>query len=57
MLMRSYFEHEICDSKEITMAVHRARGGWLQRLRWKIGWFLVSTLDYSVARGLALRAR
>ena len=57
MLMRSYFEHEIGESKEITMAVHRARGGWLQRLRWKIGWFLVSTLDYSVARGLALRAR
>jgi cardiolipin synthase len=57
MLMRSYFEHEICDSTEITMAVHRARGGWLQRLRWKIAWFLVATLDYSVARGLALRAR
>jgi cardiolipin synthase len=57
MLMRSYFEHEICDSTEITMAVHRARGGWLQRLRWKIAWFLVATLDYSVARGLALSAR
>ena len=56
MLLRSYFEHEIGDSKEITMAVHRARGGWLQRLRWKIAWFLVTTLDYSVARGLALRA-
>ena len=56
MLLRSYFEHELGDSREITRAVHRARGGWLQRLRWKIGWFLVTTLDYSVARGLALRA-
>ena len=57
MLLRSYFEHEIGDSREITVAVHRKRGGWLQRLRWKIAWFLVTTLDYSVARGLALRAR
>jgi cardiolipin synthase len=56
MLLRSYFEHEVCDSKEITWAVHKARGGWLQRLRWKLAWFLVATLDYSVARGLALRA-
>lgn len=55
MLMRSYVEHEICDSKEITMAVHKARGGWLKRLRWKFAWFLVTTLDYSVARGLAWR--
>ena len=57
MLMRSYFEHEIGDSKEITWEVHRARGGWLQRLRWKLAWFLVASLDYTVARGLALRAR
>jgi cardiolipin synthase len=57
MLMRSYFEHEIGDSKEITWDVHRARGGWLQRLRWKLAWFLVASLDYTVARGLALRAR
>jgi cardiolipin synthase len=56
MLMRSYFEHEICDSQEITLELHRARGGWLQRLRWRLAWFLVTTLDYSVARGLALRA-
>lgn len=55
-LLRDYFEHEIGDSKQITMAVHRKRGGWLQRLRWRIGWFLVTTLDYSVARGLASRA-
>ena len=57
MLMRSYFEHEICDSKEITMAVHKQRGGWFQRLRWRLGWFLVTTLDYSLARGLASNAR
>lgn len=57
MLMRSYFERELRDSTEITRSVHRSRGGWLQWLRWKLAWFLVATLDYSVARGLALRAR
>ena len=57
MLMRSYFEHEIGDSKEITAAVHRQRASWIQRLRWRLGWFLVTTLDYSLARGLASSAR
>lgn len=57
MLMRSYFEQEICDSKEITPAVHQQRGGWIQRLRWRLGWFLVTTLDYSLARGLASSVR
>jgi len=38
------------------MAVHRSRGGWLQQLRWRIAWFLVTTLDYSLARGIAARA-
>ena len=57
MLMRSYFEHEIGDSKEITAAVHRRRASWIQRLRWRHGWFLVTTLDYSLARGLASSAR
>ena len=57
MLVRNYFEHELGDCEEITMAVYRQRAGWLQRLRWRIAWFLVTTLDYTVARQLALRAR
>jgi cardiolipin synthase len=56
MLLRNYFEHEISDSEEITPVVYRERATWLQRLRWRIGWFLVTTLDYTVARRLALRA-
>ena len=55
MLARNYFENELGDCEEITMDLHRARGGWLQRLRWRIAWFLVSTLDYTVARRLARR--
>lgn len=54
-LMRSYFEGELKDCVEITPALHKARSSWLQRLRWKVGWFLVTSLDYTVTRRLALR--
>ena len=53
--MRAYFDRELKECIEITSELHRARGGWLQRLRWKIGWFLVTSLDYTVTRRLALR--
>ena len=53
--MRAYFDRELEDCIDITPALHRARAGWLQRLRWKIGWFLVTSLDYTVTRRLALR--
>ena len=54
IMMRSYFEHELGASEEITRAT-LSKAGWLQRLRWRIGWFLVTTLDYTVTRRLALR--
>jgi cardiolipin synthase len=54
IMMRSYFEHEIDNCAEITPAVLK-KSGWLQRLRWKIGWFLVTSLDYTVTRRLAWR--
>ena len=54
IMMRSYFEHELGNSSPITAEVLR-KAGWLQRLRWRIGWFLVTTLDYTVTRRLALR--
>jgi len=53
--MRAYFDRELKDCVEITPALHKARATWWQRLRWKIGWFLVTSLDYSVTRRLALR--
>lgn len=55
LMMRSYFEHELGNSLEITPAVYRERASWLNRLKWRIAWFLVTTLDYSVTRRLALR--
>ena len=57
MMMRGYFEHEIGDSVEITPTLHRARGTWLARLKWRFGFFLVNSLDFTVTRGLARRER
>ncbi|MBV9528964.1 phosphatidylserine/phosphatidylglycerophosphate/cardiolipin synthase family protein [Sphingomonas sp.] len=55
IMMRSYFEHELGDCLEITPELYRQRATWTQRLRWRIGWFLVTSLDYTVTRRLALR--
>jgi cardiolipin synthase len=54
-MMRNYFEHELDGSIEITPAVHEKRATWTQRLKWRIAWFLVTSLDYTVTRRLALR--
>ena len=54
-LMRNYFEHELGGCIEITPSVYKERATWLQRLRWRIAWFLVASLDYTVTRRLALR--
>ncbi len=54
-LMRNYFEHELGGCVEITPSVYKERATWLQRLRWRIAWFLVASLDYTVTRRLALR--
>ena len=56
-LMRNYFEHELGGSLEITPAVYRERATWVQRIRWRIAWFLVTSLDYTVTRRLARRAQ
>lgn len=39
-------------SEIITRDWIKARGGWLTQLRWVMSWFVVSTLDYTVARRL-----
>lgn len=54
LMMRSYFEHELGHCQAITLEV-LDKAGWLQRLRWRIGWFLVASLDYTITRRFALR--
>ena len=52
--LRRYFEHHLPASEEITPALHRARATWFNRLRWRISWFLVFVVDYTVSRRLNL---
>lgn len=41
-------------SRRITLADHRRQASWWNRLRWRVSWFLVSVVDYSVSRRLNL---
>jgi cardiolipin synthase len=54
-MMRNFFEHELGDSIEITPALHKQRATWIQRLKWRFAWFLVTSIDYTVTRRLAMR--
>ena len=51
-LMRTYFEGEIAHCLAITPQIHKKRGSFLNRLRWALSFFLVSSLDYGVTRRL-----
>jgi cardiolipin synthase len=54
--MRDYFARELGDCLEITPAIHRARAGWLRRLKWTISHWLVTAVDYTVTRRLNFQA-
>lgn len=41
-------------SEEITPALHRSRRTWFNRIRWRLSWFLVHVLDYTITRRLNL---
>ena len=50
--LRSYFERELADSERITPELHKARAGWLRRLKWTVSHWLVTSMDYTVTRRL-----
>lgn len=52
--MRGFIQHHLPHSTEVTPALHRNRRTWWNRIRWSIGWFLVTVVDYSVTRRLNL---
>ena len=52
--MRDYITHHIEASEAITPALHRKRATLWNRVRWNVGWLLVSVLDYTVTRRLNL---
>jgi cardiolipin synthase len=50
--MRRYFEHEVKDSEEITLALHRQRATLWRRFKWTVSNWLVTALDYTVTKRL-----
>ncbi|QKG72356.1 phospholipase D-like domain-containing protein [Erythrobacter mangrovi] len=52
--MRGYITRHIAASEEITPNVHQQRRTLFNRMRWWLGWVLVSVIDYTVTRRLNL---
>ncbi|HEU4821003.1 MAG TPA: phospholipase D-like domain-containing protein [Qipengyuania sp.] len=52
--MRGFISQHIAASEEITPALHARRATPWNRLRWWLGWALVSVVDYTVTRRLNL---
>jgi len=50
--VRRYFEHELRDSEEITVALHRKRATLWRRFKWTISHWLVTAFDYNVTKRL-----
>lgn len=52
--MRQAIGHMAAASKPITREWHDRKATLVNRIRWRLSWFLVSVLDYTVARRLNL---
>ncbi|MBX7497174.1 cardiolipin synthase B [Qipengyuania sp. 6B39] len=52
--MHDFISRHIAASEEITPELHRQRKTLFNRVRWWMGWVLVSVLDYTVTRRLNL---
>ncbi|WP_033073403.1 phospholipase D-like domain-containing protein [Sphingopyxis sp. MWB1] len=50
--MRDFILNMKNECNVLTPASHRARAGWLTRLRWALAWFVVGVADYTVTRRL-----
>ena len=52
--MRDYLSLHLPASLEVTPALHRRRRTLFNRIRWRLSWFLVAVLDYTITRRLNL---
>lgn len=50
--MRRFLSKLQPDCEIITPTSHKARAGWLTRIRWTLAWFVVGVVDYTVSRKL-----
>jgi cardiolipin synthase len=54
--LRGHFERETDDCREASLAGIRERAGWWLRLRWRIAYFIVAAVDYTVTRRVNFRS-
>ena len=52
--MRDFVSQHLPASEAITPALHKQRSTLWNRLRWRLSWFLVAVMDYTVTRRLNL---
>ena len=52
--MREFVSHHITASERITKELHCQRATLWNRIRWNLGWILVSVIDYTITRRLNL---
>lgn len=50
--MRNFLDQLRPECELVTPESHKARAGWLTRLRWTLAWFVVGVVDYTVSRKL-----
>jgi cardiolipin synthase A/B len=53
--LHHHFEHELGQSREANLETIRERAGWWMRAKWKVAYFLVAVVDYTVTRRLNFR--
>ena len=52
--MREMVSHINDASEPVTSEWYKRRANWFNRIRWRLGWFLVSVVDYTVTRRINL---
>ncbi len=55
--MRAHVNAMDSDSIQQDDEIHRARLGWLSRLRWSMAYLLVNTIDFNIGRRIRFRMR
>jgi cardiolipin synthase len=53
--LRRHVDDETGDSREASLALIRDRAGWWMRTKWKLAYFLVAVVDYTITRRLNFR--
>ena len=50
--LRRHVELEVADSREASLDRIRRAAGWLTRIKWRLAYFIVVAVDYTVSRRL-----